>query len=364
MAPFFVAIFLLGFSSLAMATASIFNQVFEWNELDFEWPSEESRTQAVKDGTFRLGTIEPRFMAVYGSRIFLSLEKFPGIPVSLVSLPTSSASSAPPKLTPFPSWDMHLNGSGNCNKFHMAQGLQVDSIGRLWVLDECSINCTAKLWIFDLSNNKTELLHRLPFRANRMHDFVLDETPNETLAYITFWGDDYILVFSLERKDSRIVDTPGIDVFSVALSPKDQEPRQQLYLGKDNSNKLYAIYVSALRNGTRTAEPKLIGTWDAVQSYRMLIDNHGIMYAAFLDNNSIYSWNTSQPFRDHRFHQVTGLEHALPFTFALDQNGTLWMTVFDNKREPRCRLLKAAVGTKSIEDSPGSSCSCNKRQTA
>ncbi|XP_065334484.1 protein yellow-like [Cloeon dipterum] len=128
MTPFFVAIFLLGLSSLA--TAVHFSQVFDWsNGFDYEWPSEANRTRALSDGTFDPETIEPIFMAFFGSVIFFALEKRDGIPVTLVSLPTNSASSEPPKLTPFPSWDMHE--FGNCNKIEEARGLQVDSVGRL-----------------------------------------------------------------------------------------------------------------------------------------------------------------------------------------------------------------------------------------
>ncbi|XP_065336594.1 protein yellow-like [Cloeon dipterum] len=125
MVPSFCALFFLGLSSLA--TAVNFTQVFEWpDDWDYEWPSEG-------DGTFKPQNIQPIYMAVYETRIFLSLDRYyDGIPVTLVSLPTSSASSASPKLTLFPSWEMQE--FGHCNKIEEAKGLEVDSIGRLWVV--------------------------------------------------------------------------------------------------------------------------------------------------------------------------------------------------------------------------------------
>ncbi|XP_065335340.1 protein yellow-like [Cloeon dipterum] len=340
---FFIGFFLLGLSSLA--TSLNFTQVLEWpDELDYEWPSEASRTQALEDVTFKPEKMYPRYLAVYGTRLFLNLLKENGIPVTLVSLLTTS--TAPPKLSPFPSWDMHLNGTGNCNKIHQAEGLEMDSVGRLWVLDQGSSvsNCSSKLWIFNLNNNETELVHPISFHG-LMNDLVIDETPDGTFAYISRWGEENVVVFSLERNQSWKVDTPGILVSSVALSPK-VEPRK-LYLGKESSNEVYSVSVTALRNGTRTAELEPIGNWATEDSYRMLMDNHGIMYAAFMDNNFISSWNTSQPLQEQRSYQVAGLKSASPFTFSLDQNGTLWMTVFDEERRPRFRLLKAAVGEKS-----------------
>ncbi|XP_065350302.1 protein yellow-like [Cloeon dipterum] len=343
---FSCAILLLGLSSLA--AAANFTQVFEWpNELDHEWPSVERRAQALKDATFNPKYFYPRFMAVYGSRIFLSLEKFNGVPVTLVTMPTSSASSAPPKLTPFPSWD--VNGKeGDCDKIEAARGMEIDSVGRLWVLDSGSYNCNAKLWTIDLvKKDHIKLIHRFSFHYF-MHDLVIDETANETFAYISRWNYQNIVVFSLEQNRSWIVDTPQKRVLSIALSPKEREPRpRQLYLSELNSNELYSIPVAALNNGTRTANAKAIGKWTATDSCRMLMDNHGTLYAAFWRTHYISSKNTSQPFQGQRFYEVAGLDSIWPFTFALDQSGNFWLTVYDNEKKPKYRLLKAQVGVKS-----------------
>ncbi|CAB3377159.1 Hypothetical predicted protein [Cloeon dipterum] len=348
MNPCFFVIILLHLSS---ATAANFTQVFVWPDgMDYEWPSEESRTNALKDGTFKPEKISPIFLAVFGTRIFLSLEKYNDvIPVTLVSLPTSSASSAPPKLTPFPSWDMHarLGSIDNCENIEKARGLEVDSVGRLWVLDSGSENCNATLWIFDLSNNdqtKLTIRYQFTFRYN-VHDLVLEETPNGTLAYIAYWGEKNIVVFSLEGNESWIVETPGKRVYSIALSPRSKEEPRKLYLGEWDSDELYSISVTALRKGTQTAYPELIGRWSG-KPYRMLMDNHGTMYAAFWGKNYISSWNTYQSFLEQRFHELVYLGEFEPFTFALDSSGTFWMTEL-TVTKPTYRLLKATVGAES-----------------
>ncbi|XP_065335332.1 protein yellow-like [Cloeon dipterum] len=354
MSPFLIAsIFLLGLSSKAIAAN--FNQVFEWNEWDYEWPSEASRARALKDGTFNLENIYPIHMAVYGTRTFLSLEKHKvNIPVSLVSVPTSSASSALPKLTPVPSWDMHK--LGDYSKIERARGLQVDSKGKLWVLDEGS-DCTAsKIWTIDLKNNdQTKIIHRFPFQR-LLHELMLDETPNGTFAYISnsnVFVKQYIVVFSLQKNESWRVDPQRISFFSMALSPKDREPRE-LYLSKCDSGELYSIPVATLRDGTRAANPKLIGALNTRCSYRMLVDNHGTIYSAFVIKNYIYSWNTYQPFVAHRFYQVADELEAefLPFAFAFDENGTFWMTFYNTERKPSYRLLNNAVEAKSSKALP------------
>ncbi|XP_065334616.1 protein yellow-like [Cloeon dipterum] len=215
-----------------MATAINFtSQVFEWpNYLDYEWPSEANRTQPRQAGTLKPEDIQPRYMAVYKTRIFLSIKYDSNLPVSLVSLPTSGASSLSPKLTPVPSLDMH--GYGNCNKIEKAKGLQVDSVGRLWVLDSGSLKCYSKIWAIDLADNDhTKLIYQFPFHK-LMHDIVIDETPNGTFAYIALWVKEQIVVFSLAKNQSWLLDTPGVEVFSIALSPKEELPTQ-LYLVPD-----------------------------------------------------------------------------------------------------------------------------------
>ncbi|XP_065334490.1 uncharacterized protein LOC135935851 [Cloeon dipterum] len=304
MTAFFVANLLLGLSSLA--TSANLTQVFEWPDgFDYDWPSEKIKTQALGGETFKPENIKPRFMAVYGERIFLSLYRY-GVPATLVSFPTSTASSAPPKLTPFPSWDMYLNESGNCDKIDRAAGMQVDSVGRLWVLNVGNSNCNGKL---------------------------------------------------LEKNESRIVDTEEKDVCSIALSPKCE--LRQLYFSTFHSNELYSIPVATLRNGTGTSNPELIGNWTEISAYRMLMDMHRTMYATFMWMDYISSWNTCQPFQQQRFYQVPGLDFVWPFTLSLDQNGTFWVMVPFDERKPK--LLKAA---KSFEGSPECSTLSTKNDAA
>ncbi|XP_065336588.1 protein yellow-like [Cloeon dipterum] len=343
-------LFVIVLLHLSLATAANFTQVFEWPDgMDYEWPSETKRIQALQAGAFKPENIVPLFMAVFGSRIFLSLDKVDGIPVTLVSLPTSKASTASPKLTPFLSWHMHEYG--NCKNIEQPTGLEVDNVGRLWVLDSGSENCNSKLWIFDLSNHdQTVLIHHFP-NAYYLHDLVLDETPNGYFAYSTQWGENDIVAFSLEREESWTVKTPGMRVLSTALSPKE-EPRQ-LYLGKYNSTELYSTSVAELRNGNRTANPKPIGKWIGYNSYRMLMDNHGTMYAAFWEINYIISVNIYQPDQAQNFHEDEKMSTEWPFTFSLDSSGTFWMTEFIKTRtRPTYRLLKAAVGSKSYMSEP------------
>ncbi|XP_065336952.1 protein yellow-like [Cloeon dipterum] len=290
-------------------------------------------------------------MAVFGERLFLSLSMDTGIPANLVWLPTSGSSAAPPKLAPFPSWNMQKQDY--CDTIQLAKGMEVDPEGRLWVLDDGRGSCSSKIWIFDLLNNDTtERVHRFPhkvvsssFDKRWLHDIVLDKTPDDQLAYIVNLKSEDIVVYSRKMDKSWLVKAPGGDWFSLALSP-DRETTRQLYLLKYSSNGLYSVPVSELKNEGGIADVKLIGGWSD-RPYRMVFDSANILYAAFYEQSYASKWNVSEPFREQRFHEVGTQDDFWPFTFALDTNGSLWMTERNETGGvKKHKLLKAAVGAK------------------
>ncbi|CAB3366821.1 Hypothetical predicted protein [Cloeon dipterum] len=273
-------------------------------------------------------------MAVFGERLFLSLDnKNSVIPATLVWLPTSGSSTAPPKLAPFQSW--HLHKKDDCNSIQKATGIETDTDGRLWVVDDGSMVCPGKLWVFDLlKNDKTERIHQFPdtvvsysYDNRRLSYIVLDKTPNDYLAYITDAKSEHIIVYN------RKMD-------------KSWEARQ-LYLRRSYSNEQYSVSVSELKNEGGSVAVKFIGEWTA-RPYRMLIDSADVLYAAFYNQSYTSKWNISEPFSEQRFHEVGRLDAFWPSTFALDTNGNLWMT-HSNKSGGgiRHKLLKAAVGANS-----------------
>ncbi|XP_065335606.1 protein yellow-like [Cloeon dipterum] len=350
MSPFFAAIFLLG---LCLANAINFTTVYEWDKFDFIWPTNANRSnnEQIKD-KYSPEKVYPIYMAVFGERLFLSLDTLPGIPATLVWLPTSGSSTAPPKLAPFPSWDSHKED--NCDTIQRAYSMETDTDGRLWVLDQGSSNCPSKIWIFNLLNNDTtERIHQFPdavvshsFYKRDLRDIVLDKTTDDNLAYITESESEHIVVYSNKNDKSWSVKTPGIKWDSLAISPIREA--RQVYLGRRGSTELYSVSVSELKNeGGSAAAVKLIGSWTG-KPYRMLIDSANVLYAAFNYQNYTSIWNISEPFREQRFHEVRRLGAYWPFTFALDTKETLWMTERNETGSGnRYKLLKADVAARS-----------------
>ncbi|XP_065335795.1 major royal jelly protein 1-like [Cloeon dipterum] len=345
---FFAAILLHG---LCLANAVNFTTVYEWDEFDFIWPSGADSSHGQIKQNFKSSKVYLDYMAVFGERLFLSIETQSAVPATLVWLPTSGASTATPKLAPFPSWNLHEKD--NCDSIQWAKGMETDTDGRLWVLDDGNKKCAGKLWIFNLVNNDTtERVYQFPdtvvshsFDKRWLHDIVLDKTQDDYLAYITQVSSENIIVYSRKTENSWSVKIPGVRISTLALSTKSEA--RQLYLGRYGSKELYSVSVSELKKEGGNATGRLIGKWTA-RPYRMLIDSANVLYAAFNYQSYTSKRNNSTPFHEERFHEVGQLGAGYPFTFALDANGSFWMTE-RNETEfgIRHKLLKAEVGARS-----------------
>ncbi|CAB3383302.1 Hypothetical predicted protein [Cloeon dipterum] len=350
MSPFFAAIFLHALC-LANAVNDInFSTVYEWDKLDFVWPSGANSSNNRQ--TFNPNYVHLRYMAVFGERLFLSLDLKNEVPATLVWLPKSGTSTAP-KLHPFPSWNLHIKYREKCDTIKVTQGIVADPDGRLWVLDDGTDGCSSKLWIFDLNNNDTtDRVHQFPdavvshsIGGRRMYEIVLDKLPDDDLAYIADYIAEHIIVYSRKTDKSWTVKTPGRSWFFLAVSP-NREARQLYLSDRSYSNELYSVFVSELKNEGGTAGPKRIGKWREY-AYRIVIDNANILYAAFHYKTYLSKWNISEPFREQRVHEVARLDCSWPFTFALDADDTLWMTERNESGGVlRHKLFKAAVGAR------------------
>ncbi|XP_065335803.1 protein yellow-like [Cloeon dipterum] len=346
MSPFLAAIFLLG---LCLANAVNFSTVYEWDKFDFVWPSgADTSIGQIKD-EYKPGNVYLSYMAVFGERLFLSLDTYSGIPATLVWLPTSGNSTSPPKLAPFPSW--HLHKKDNCDFIQAAKGMKTDTDGRLWVLDDGNKKCPGKIWIFNLLNHDTtERVHQFPdtvvsnsYIRRELREIVLEKTPDDYIAYITDAKSENIVVYSRKTDKSWSIKTPRRKWESLAVSTNTEA--KQLYLGRYGSKELYSVSLSELKNEGGSAAVKFIGEWTH-QPYRMLIDSANVMYTAFYSWEHISKWNISQPFHEQRLHEVG--RAFWPFTFALDTNGTFWMTQRNQSVSAiRHKLLKAAVSKRS-----------------
>ncbi|XP_065336034.1 major royal jelly protein 1-like [Cloeon dipterum] len=327
--------------------------IYEWDEFDFNWPSEQSKQKYFKGGgKFEPDDLRPNFLAVYEERIFLSLYQRWSAPSTLVSFPTAITSGpAPPKLTPYPSLEM--NEKGNCRVIQWAQGLQVDALGRLWVLDS-GFNCPSKIWIFNLVHGDSIELSYQFNQSLELYDIALEKTQEDDwLAYITHESESKcLIVFSLNNRRSKTVCSEWKKFKAIAFSSLEKK----LFFSQFDSKELYSISTEILKTTSSIKHPNRIVSWQAVNCYRMLFDNSGVLYAAFLKQTYIETWN-AQKLNKNRFFLNGGDYLArTPFTFALDTSGIMWIMVYKTWKPSRHKLLRIPIGDNSFSTNASQVC--------
>lgn len=117
-----------------------FRVVYEWNVIDFAYPSERERMNAIYSGDYipqnnLISDIKP-----YANRLYLSLPRMlPGVPATLgwIIAPENNGRTDP-EVEPFPSWEM--NKKGNCSALQFVQGIEIDVSGVMWVVDSGKID--------------------------------------------------------------------------------------------------------------------------------------------------------------------------------------------------------------------------------
>ncbi|CAB3388811.1 Hypothetical predicted protein [Cloeon dipterum] len=250
-----------------------------------------------------------------------------------------------------------MNEKDNCNVIQWAQGLQVDALGRLWVLDR-GFRCQSKIWIFNLVNGDNIELSYQFNQLLELYDIVLEKTQEDDwLAYITQEPESKcLIVFSLNNRRSKNVCNEWKKFKAIAYFSLEKN----LYFSQYDSNELYSISTEQLKASTSIVNPNRIVSWHAQKCYRMLFDNSGVLYAAFNERNFIETWKGRSPKTEGRFNLSKNYLAGTPFTFALDTSGILWIMVYSNYNKtlklPRHKLLRMPTGGSSFPTNASQVC--------
>ncbi|CAB3384222.1 Hypothetical predicted protein [Cloeon dipterum] len=274
-------------------------------------------------------------------------------PYTLTWLPSISSSESP-KLNPYPSWKFQIKG--NCKTMQQIKGMVVDVCGRLWAVDNGNETCPAKLWIFDLTEGDSlSLVHQFSdeivnhaYSSRELNSLVLDERPNDTLAYIHDYETGNLIGFSLKENVSWTIEIQDIHVRCIALSPI--KGKEVVYLGSQEEAELYSVPLSQLRmrGGDTPLTLTLVGDQKAGSS-RMLMDNKGKLYFDLETFNYVGTWDTNtNSIKEEELYKDERLTYYdFKFNFAFDTCNNLWIMSKDNTKPTNFRLVRAAVGAKS-----------------
>ncbi|GLV34795.1 yellow [Carabus blaptoides fortunei] len=380
-----------------------FKVAYEWNFINFTWPSDDVLDTAMKTGKYNPKNVHISGVTYFEDYLYLTVPRMKvGVPATLARIPVNAnKNDTAPLLVPFPSWEMNIEG--DCTALQNVQNIEIDTAGLLWILDggrtgtltkTPSIKCPPRLVIFDIKSNTTVNTYTFPQEMTNngsfLYDLVVDDVDGG-YAYISDNSgvDPAIIVYSMRKSQAWIIrdDTmkasPDADEFTVngtavqariniagiALGPRMSIRGNHEIVTQDrtvyycplSSYRMYAVSSAILRDersaqiGIRT-KVRDLGR-KASQTDGMVMDENGVLYYGLLSDNSIARWDSRTPFTSGQ--KVIARDRAYlqwPDSLCFDVSGNLYVVtnklqkfIFGSMdlNEPNFRILVAYVGAKS-----------------
>jgi len=129
-----------------------------------------------------------------------------------------------------------MNLEGDCNALQNVDAIEIDPLGRLWVVDSGQTapfsrphrNCPPKILVFDLAKgNKIITSHVPPHNRHTLFKQIvvdLSQGANDAFAYLSDFASGRVLTFSLKSGKSWAVQTeetePANNQFPVGSYPE------------------------------------------------------------------------------------------------------------------------------------------------
>lgn len=197
---------------------NVFDTMFQWNIMEFAYPSQQQRAVAISNGQYIPENAAPLGIAVTPDRVFVTTPRWNnGIPASLSSIDLPAYSQSP-ALAPYPNWEAHTSTTNpDCSRLLSVYRMAIDECGRLFVIDSGIVNaltnlqqlCPPKIVAFDLATDQQVLIYQFPpdqvlqgsLHTNLVVDIRNGEC-NRGFVYVMDVWRNGILVFDIEREVS------------------------------------------------------------------------------------------------------------------------------------------------------------------
>lgn len=328
-----------------------FEVAFQWNYINFTWPSLEVQTQYKYDPTnYIIAGIK-----IYNDKVYLALPRTkPGSRITLATIDINAINKNP-LLAPFPNWNMNLEE--DCKALHDILSMEIDKDGVMWVLDarrvDKSIKCPPKIVLLDLNKNgdiisSFEVPNDLCPHQNGcfLNDIVVDGD----FAYIsdTTKSDPGLFVYNRNQnkawklRDQTMFGDPNATNFiaqgekftglshinGIALSPSCGE-NKRIYYMPQTSFHIYSICTSIAKNEKYAKQniSEYISDHGRKQgqSGGMMCDNRGEIYYGVLPLDAVGKWNTSEPLQKAEIVEENHEIIKWPDSFSFDTRGNLYL---------------------------------------
>ncbi|BFZ25280.1 hypothetical protein BsWGS_28319 [Bradybaena similaris] len=383
----------------AAVTAPAFAQTFgeahlmyDWRTLEFVWPSEAEKSEAIRNGSF---VPERNLLAgikVYKNNVFLTIPRWTwtsGHPITLAKVVTVEGQH---KLSAYPNWA--AQEQGNCQALQYVQSMEIDpNTGLMYALDSGRVGgqlnlCPAKIVVFDLNTDTQVQSYEMPEDVvtrnhNAINDIVLLYLNGRVgFAIISDVSEGRIHVYDFDTRTAHNLEHPSMKaegnngtvihinnkdynfngaVDGIAMSPDFKH----VYYCPLGGYSLYQVPTSVLRNpqASGTDAPRLVGR-KISQSDGLAYGSKHLFYGA-LGYNAVYYWDAEKDMTDQNVGidkvtlatqvELVRNDTAMPWpdTFAFDNQGWLYFVsnslhTFRNPGgDPQNRIWKVFVNQTS-----------------
>ncbi|XP_073956952.1 protein yellow-like [Choristoneura fumiferana] len=343
--------------------------VFEWNQLDFQYPSPEARQQAIDSKTFIPENNLPMGVEVFEDRLFVTVPRWKdGVPSTLNYVSLKDNTTTSPKLIPYPSWAAHSIGNdGKPPEIISPFRVRVDKCQRLWVLDSGKMGSldpnatrhTPSIIVYDLKTDN--LLRRYQFPADQVKEesgfaniAIEDGDCDNTFAYAGDVGKAGIVVYSWEKNESwRIThhyfhpDPLACDfsvkgynfswtdaIFGIGISAPNSDNYSTIYFHPMASYNEFSVSTEFLRNKSLADANfnafKLLGSRGPnAQSSAAFVDpKTGVLFYSLVNLNAVACWRTSNKeytMKNQGRISMNDTTMIYPTDIKVDYNQNLWI---------------------------------------
>ncbi|KAK7574216.1 hypothetical protein V9T40_011407 [Parthenolecanium corni] len=343
---------------------------FEWKQVDFDYPNETVRAEAVKNGEFIPRNNAPLGVERWRNKLFVTIPRLKiGTAATLAYIDLNTQEKSP-KLKPYPNWDAHkIRENNGVAKITSVYRLHVDVCDRLWLLDT-GLNdildkneklYDPKIQVYDLNTDRLVREYTLPkdvIRDNSLFvNIIADVNRNDcegAFAYVADLESNALIVCDMQHGDSyRITHhffnfdplsgdyNIGGDnfqwpsgIFGLALSPLQKDGFRTLYFHPMSSTHEFAVSTRIIRNKTIASnsyhEYKVLGSRGPnAQSLGSSIDEAtGVLLYTLHHKNAIGCWNIYNPEYSADTNAVLARNDEtmnFPTDLKVDKNGILWV---------------------------------------
>ncbi|KAJ8683714.1 hypothetical protein QAD02_019506 [Eretmocerus hayati] len=153
---FLISVIVIGCSFATNLAQSPIETIFQWEYIDYDWPSQAEREEALRNGSYDPIKVIPNDVDVsQDGRIFITL-KFDEATPARLGYVTIFDDSIGALIRPYPSWSWYQ--TQDCDSILAPVRMVTDKCNRLWTVDSGfrptnPDQCNPKIIAFDLTTN-------------------------------------------------------------------------------------------------------------------------------------------------------------------------------------------------------------------